>query len=164
MYHETLGTRVSCVHWATVRHVGSLKMWFFKDHETLGSRVSCIHWTIVQHFGGLKMRFLKRPETLGSRLHGYLWEHIRFLVASKCGTTCPSPRSESYVQRPKRSEAASCKTKAKLAIKAALKPTSTTKTKKCPKKKTQKNEVVDQVHLQRPFWGPKHITKLGLLS
>jgi len=43
------------------------------------------------------------------------------------------------------------KIKAKLAIKSALKLTSTVKTKKRPKKETQMNEVVHQVDLHRPF-------------
>jgi hypothetical protein len=52
-------------------------MYFFKVYETIGSRVSCFHWATTQYFGGLKMRFLKRPETVGITLRIHLWAHIR---------------------------------------------------------------------------------------
>jgi hypothetical protein len=62
---------------ATPRLFVNNKMWFFKGNETLGSRLSSFHWATIKYFSGLKMRFLKRPETLGSTLRGHLWAHIR---------------------------------------------------------------------------------------
>jgi hypothetical protein len=48
-FREILHCTVTGFMWTTVRHFGALKMSILKGHGTLGSRVSCFHWAIVRH-------------------------------------------------------------------------------------------------------------------
>jgi len=69
---ETL--RVHCFEWKPFKQL-------LKFHETLD--LSCIHKASFRSFGGLKMRFFMVQETLGWRIHGFRWQIFVFLAATQ---------------------------------------------------------------------------------